>query len=401
MNRRDAGLTIFDALVAIGVVAALAAIAVPASMRVRMYASQNHPGAALKQLTSHEAVWKQGDYDRNGVADYWTRDVAGFYAVHGEDGKMLNRIDKSFARSDTSPGAAYPEVAGDPTPKQGYFSQAMRIDEDGAEYVDAHAPPPRAGNAPAGPCTNATRFGFTSYPNVYGMYETLVFFVGQDGVVWMRDLGASIPVLDRKGAAPEKSQDWRPYDGGPTPIPTQESRLWLVGPALLGGALAACPWRRRRMGWSAARWRIAWILAGGGILLSLGFAYASWGHVNRHRTSVCSGCGALLVEEWTLGVKQVDRIERSPLTDWAERTAGRGHAHRWRMMSETTSNAYGRLKSCACGYGTAVISGMSMIKEAALDEGEAAKLLREIEECEEGELPALVQSLPERIRKTR
>lgn len=61
------------------VVAVGAAVAIPLHYKSQMVARQNNALATLGMLKRAEETWRQGDCDRNGVADYWTRDVAGLH----------------------------------------------------------------------------------------------------------------------------------------------------------------------------------------------------------------------------------------------------------------------------------------------------------------------------------
>ena len=56
--------------------------------------------AMLDQLVSTEGVWRQTDSDLNGVQDYWTLDVAGFYFWKDENGALLKFIDVNMAMAD-------------------------------------------------------------------------------------------------------------------------------------------------------------------------------------------------------------------------------------------------------------------------------------------------------------
>lgn len=60
-------------------VAVVVAFAIPVHQKSRIIARQNNAGVRLDALRSADETWKQNDCDRNGVADYWTRDVAGFH----------------------------------------------------------------------------------------------------------------------------------------------------------------------------------------------------------------------------------------------------------------------------------------------------------------------------------
>jgi hypothetical protein len=215
MNRRVPGFTLLQLLVVMVILTVASALLVTLWPRARMSANRGNSGAALKQLVTHESIWRSQDTDGNGAADYWTRDVAAFHCIHDTRGKAVQYIDLAFARSDKAPALAYPELGGVVSSKQGYYHQAMRIDSNGRPYVDPSLAPPRAGNAPSGPCTNARGFGFVSFPGVYNADGVLMFMVNEDGVVWQKDAGAAAPPpLDRRQAAPERpASGWTQYGG--------------------------------------------------------------------------------------------------------------------------------------------------------------------------------------------
>lgn len=144
---------------------------------------------ALGDLAHLENVWREQDLDQNGQADYWTRDVAGFYALHGRDGTPLGQIFLEVARADAAPARPYAELGGPPVPFRGYFFKALKVDGEGKPYLQAGRAPPRAGNAPEGNSTREDRFGFCAYPARYGVDGRLTYFVSKRGVVVSRDLG--------------------------------------------------------------------------------------------------------------------------------------------------------------------------------------------------------------------
>ena len=215
MNTRRAGFSPLQLLAVMTILSVVIGLAITLWPRVRMSASRSNEGAALKQLCRQQSVWRSQDTDGNGVADYWTRDVAAFHALHDRAGKAVAYFDLSFARADKAPAQAYLELGGISGPKQGYFFQAMLTAPSGRPYVDSSLPPPRAGNAPSGPCTNAREFGFVSFPDVYNSDGVQIYMVGEDGVVWQKDLGpAAPPPLDRRQTAPERpASGWTQFGG--------------------------------------------------------------------------------------------------------------------------------------------------------------------------------------------
>jgi hypothetical protein len=209
-----AGFTLLQLLMVMTILTLLAAMSVVAMTRVRMTGHRSHPGAMLRVLATHEELWVREDLDGNGLADYWARDVAGMHAVHGKDGQPVWLIDLASARADVTPARDYPELGGTKSPKGGaFFLESMKVDPDGKSYVDASLPAPTAKNCPPGPCTNRSRFGFTAYPSSVGLRDGdedyhFVYVVGEDGVVWRKDTGVPLPVLDRRDAAPGASGGW-------------------------------------------------------------------------------------------------------------------------------------------------------------------------------------------------
>lgn len=214
MNRRPPAFTLLQLLVVMAILSVLAALLTVWLGRSRITRSSSNAGGALKQLVTYEAVWRSQDTDRNGLADYWTRDVAGFHCVHDVNGKAVMLIDLAFARADKAPAMAYRELGGVTSAKLGFFFRAMTKDQDGMPYLQAGLPTPKARNAPSGVCTNQNRFGFVNFPQVYNSNGILMFMVNEDGVVWQKDTGSAAPVLDRSTAAPPGSDStWAQFGG--------------------------------------------------------------------------------------------------------------------------------------------------------------------------------------------
>jgi hypothetical protein len=158
-------------------------------LRSRLAANHSNAMAALKSLVVQEGIWRYQDFDGNGVADYWVRDIAAFRAVHDKGGRPVELIDRALAKADAAPAMKYPELEGDPAPKQGYFFKVVKADGQGNPFVTQDAPPPKAINVPPGPSTNATRFAFCAFPAKYGEGGKLTFIVCEDGILWQKDLG--------------------------------------------------------------------------------------------------------------------------------------------------------------------------------------------------------------------
>jgi prepilin-type N-terminal cleavage/methylation domain-containing protein len=203
--RQARGFTIVELLIVMTLIALIAAVAIPCLLRAQQAARQANACALMKSMVNHEAVWRSQDLDRNGLADFWVRDVRGFYAISGGAGQPIGLIPLPIAQADRSPAFAYPAPANATVPDKGYFLQAMASDQTGAPYVDPMLPEVTA--APAlGACTNRSRFGFTAFPAVYGRDGVCAYVVSEDGVIWEKDSGGAALVLDR--AQVDVSTQW-------------------------------------------------------------------------------------------------------------------------------------------------------------------------------------------------
>ena len=210
------GFTLLQLIVAMAIVSGLTAFAmvILPGMRGRLPCNQGCAGIDLKQLCTYEAVWRTCDSDKNGVADYWVRDVAAFHAIHDANGKAIALIALSFGRADAAPAFVYPELGGIRSAKQGFCFRAMISDQDGTAYITGRNAPVTAPPA-KGICTNSSRFGFVAYPATYGLDGVITYMVSEDGVVWQRDPGRTVPVpLDRSSTAPPGSDTtWSQFGG--------------------------------------------------------------------------------------------------------------------------------------------------------------------------------------------
>lgn len=167
----------------------------PQERRTRNEAAAAHE---LKQLTSHESSIRATDGDGNGFADYWTADVAGFYALTDVTGGKLKYVDLEMAKADAAPmREAYKwSPPAEPTPKAGYLYQAMFLDENGNPYREDY-------DGDGNSYTGVNGYAFCAFPASYGVGGTKTFVVNWNGVVYGKDLGGK-PITVWPGSDPRE-----------------------------------------------------------------------------------------------------------------------------------------------------------------------------------------------------
>jgi len=107
MKRSDKGFTLIELMIVVAIIAIIAAIAIPSLLRSKMSANHSNAGAALKSLVTQEGIWRSQDIDKNGSADYWCRDVRGFYGAKDAAGNYVKLIDAAFANADAGSSKLY------------------------------------------------------------------------------------------------------------------------------------------------------------------------------------------------------------------------------------------------------------------------------------------------------
>ncbi|HXG62196.1 MAG TPA: DUF2950 family protein [Planctomycetota bacterium] len=189
--------------VLIGGAAIVAAVAIPGIITAADRG--NLPGAgiaanerlaeiSLRFIRQAEETFKNSDSDRNGTADYWTRDVAGLYALKDRSGQAIFLLDPATAQADPE-GA--PRYGLTPAAKNGYHFRMLTTDPDGEPYAKDED---KDGQS----FTNRKRFAVTAWPAQYGQTGRLTFLMGEDGRIWKKDTGGQ-PV--NRWPVPTPAQD--------------------------------------------------------------------------------------------------------------------------------------------------------------------------------------------------
>lgn len=113
----------------------------------------------LDSVATLEKLWRDGDADGNGKADWWTADWSGFYRVLAKNGKPVQMISGAVASADMFPQPAGPGMSA-LLPKSahaGYFFRALSV-EGG--------------------------YAFVAFPAEPGISANRVFITREDGRIW-------------------------------------------------------------------------------------------------------------------------------------------------------------------------------------------------------------------------
>lgn len=159
---RMCGFTLTEFLVAITVLAAAsAALLTPFLREARLKSNEASAVAALRSVAAAEEVFHAQDFDHNGVHDYWAADLAGLRPL---------LADARLADADTFPEGGFPPR---PIPFNGYWFQALNVDEQGDPYGR----------------TNVRQYGYGAIPVSYNKSGNYCCIVNNLGRVARRDFG--------------------------------------------------------------------------------------------------------------------------------------------------------------------------------------------------------------------
>ena len=84
----------------------------------------------LDSVATLERLWRDGDADGNGVADWWTADWSGFHRAIAKNGKPLAMTSGAIAAADASPLPPGPKMSAalPRAPHVGYWFRAIAVE---------------------------------------------------------------------------------------------------------------------------------------------------------------------------------------------------------------------------------------------------------------------------------
>lgn len=186
---RRNGFTLIELMIVIAIIAIIAAIAIPGILAATRAANERNASGSLRQMSATQMRFKTSDGDQNGINDFYTSDVAGFYYITPTGGGQLRFIELSVALADGNTAASEWTFAGHlSSPKAGYWFQIL----------DGYEDPP--GAMVAYGARNSDRFGYIAYPSSYGSSGRLCFILSEGGTIYKKDPGSQATYM---GTAPQ------------------------------------------------------------------------------------------------------------------------------------------------------------------------------------------------------
>jgi hypothetical protein len=149
-------------------------IVLPGWLQQRIRHHEREASKALKLLVSAEQSFRAGDLDRNGVADYWTGDLAGL--------SKYGLIPRALAEADGEPLVP---LAPKPIPYNGYYFKALRLDKGETPPVAYRQDTDKT----SGKVHHLTKFGFVAWPAEWGLTGSAYFIVNENNcIIAIRDM---------------------------------------------------------------------------------------------------------------------------------------------------------------------------------------------------------------------
>ncbi len=204
------GFTLLELIIVVGIIAVIAAIAIPGLVSAQRAANERNASASLKTVMTANHDFRANDRDGNRIVDFWTGDVAGLSIIVPQVGTgppptvtygaAIRLLDLSMAGADAAfggNGLRYAASVHVP-PAQAFvafgakagFWYARLINEVSSTATTAYQnDTDGASNALWGGCHSTDRFGCVAFPNSLGVGR-VAFIVSHEGVIFKTNLSA-------------------------------------------------------------------------------------------------------------------------------------------------------------------------------------------------------------------
>jgi prepilin-type N-terminal cleavage/methylation domain-containing protein len=211
--RARTGFTLLELVIVIGLIAVIAAIAIPGLVSAQRAANERNASASLKSAVTANHDFRSNDRDGNRFVDFWTGDVAGLSLIVPQVGTgappaaslnygaAIRLVDLSVAGADGAFGGAggrYSASMHVPIAnaiiafraKAGYWYAQMVNEVSSTGSLPYQNDTDGASNALWGACHSTDRFAVMAFPGSLGVGR-VAYIVNQEGVIFKTNLSAS------------------------------------------------------------------------------------------------------------------------------------------------------------------------------------------------------------------
>ncbi len=209
--------TLIEMMLVVVILGIIVAVAVPSLLGGRVAANEASAAGTLRSMVATQSTLRQTDSDRNGISDWWTADVSGFYRIESQavPGLGIALMDQVVAEADDAKEGNGAAVGGAPLPPPSTTSAAGLIamvrSSSKSGYRFRGMPGFRSdpdGNAQS--WTNSASFGFQARPEIYYSTGIQTIIVNEAGVIYARDFGDNNPAnADAWPGANPTSAGWK------------------------------------------------------------------------------------------------------------------------------------------------------------------------------------------------